>query len=642
MLATLPFLRTLTYGFVFDDVAGIVQNLALHGWGAPARALALWHHELVNYRPIRFVSLAVDWNLGSGAPWLFHATNVALHAACAALLCAVALRLRLPRATALAAAAVFAVLPAHVGTVAYVSARKDLLVTAFYLAAVLLFLSYRERGGWWRAAAVVAVGALAALCKESAVTLPVALLLADVWCAARDGSARPWRAALRARTAFWALWAALTLAFVVYALWIRPGTAVPRQQWGAVFVNLGTALHVLAVALAQLALPWRSVPDWWGTIAVGAGWSARSVVGAALALSLVAAAWRARRRQPAVLLGVWFLLLSWIPTSGILPITEVFAEHYLYLPSCGFCLALGGLAASGLRRVTSAALARGAALVALAGLAVWAALLSGAWANETTVWESSLRANPRSFRAATNLAGLYQSAGRGPQARDLARRAVDLAPDSPLVAANLAGILLQQGDAAGAADIARQALQRFPTSEELQEILGMGLAARGELAAAAQVRARLAEQAPTARNLGMFGETLCQLGQLDQMQRAEDVLMRAVNADSTYGQAWTNLGLARYWLGKLAASETALRRAIALEPTDPDPYNNMAVVLLQEGRAREAAEYARRSVQLGRGLHPGFERALRTALGQAPAPGGPAPALAAAASRPASAPGDSQ
>jgi Flp pilus assembly protein TadD len=618
ILAVLVFLPTLRYGFVFDDNVFVEENAYIHDWGSIGEALAVWHQGPLNYRPVRYVSLALDWNLSGGRPWLFHLTNILLHAVCALLLARVVLAFGFADPVAWGTAFLFALHPIHASTVAYVSARKDLLVTAFYLATLLAFLSYRRHGGILRATAVVLAALLAAFSKETAVTLPLILLLSDLWLTPRrkgESGRHALARVLAERRWFYGGAMVLAVVYGIYKLAVWPATKVPSDQWLDMWTHLGTAFHVWARALGTMLLPVYTIADYQGMFRVGQGWDALSAVGLLATALLVAAAWASRRRVPAVTLGIAFLLVSWIPTSGLLPIAEVFAEHYLYLPSLGLCLALGGLAAAGARRAWNPGEAPGAlrwtVVAALIVLGGWTLVLENAWASPQRVWETTLRHNSASPRACSSLALIYQEQGRTTEARRLARQAARMAPRFERVQANYAGILYEQGDFDGAIAATDASLADLPDSYRLELVRAKALLARGDLDESIRAYRKVADLSPTPEHLGLLGETLSVGGHWDE---AREVLEQAVDAKPDYSQAWTNLGLVTFQLGDTLVAEQHLRRAIRIAPDDPDPHNNLAVLLYHTGRFEEAQREANESIRLGRPLHPEFEQALQKAL----------------------------
>ena len=181
-------------GFVYDDLWVIRDNPRVHTLADPVELVSapLWPttYRTNAYRPATTALFALDWAAGGGRPALFHATNVALHLLVVALVLALASRVLGPAAGGgLVAALWFAVQPVHVEAVANAVGLSELLAAAAYLGALLGYVADGEaaeagRHGRGRALLTVATLAAAAVAygaKESAITLPVTLALADLW-----------------------------------------------------------------------------------------------------------------------------------------------------------------------------------------------------------------------------------------------------------------------------------------------------------------------------------------------------------------------------------------------------------------------------------------------------------------------------
>jgi tetratricopeptide (TPR) repeat protein len=356
------------------------------------------------YRPLVFATFAIEAVASDAAPALFHLTNLTLHAAVACLLFAAASALGASRAAACAAALLFALHPVQSEAVLYVSGRTDVLASAFGLGALLLHA--RARG--WRGPAVGAGArwgaaicfALALGCKESAASLPLALVAGDRIFAGSDG--RPLRRDLLGLAPYLGVLAG-------YALWRwslqGEGLAIePLEELGP---RLRGALAALTSYAGLLLLPLdlhleRFVSD-------SPAW--RWLGGLALATLGLLAAWRAR---PAVRFWLAWAAVAYLPTSNLLPVYPglpagtVFApEHFLYLPSTGLAAAAVLAAEPRLpRRVAAIGLA--VVLAAFLGLLHQRA---SDWRDEETLYAHTLARSPASARIRLNLGNLYLARG---------------------------------------------------------------------------------------------------------------------------------------------------------------------------------------------------------------------------------------
>ena len=177
-LALVVFAQTVGFDFVnWDDDVNILENRGVTqlDWGA------IWTETVIgNYNPLSISTFAVEYALVGAKAWLYHLNNVLLHLVCVALVYALGRRLQLTPLAAGLLAALFAIHPMRVESVAWVTERKDVLFGAFYLGAMLIYERGRQRGrsGSWMWG-VGLLFALSLLAKIQAVSLPLTLICLD-------------------------------------------------------------------------------------------------------------------------------------------------------------------------------------------------------------------------------------------------------------------------------------------------------------------------------------------------------------------------------------------------------------------------------------------------------------------------------
>jgi len=355
--ATAAHASALWAGFIWLDHAHIEQGLAL----APAGEwFSLFSHGFAGtgfYRPLMATSLSLDAALG-GAPWLYHATSLAFHAAAAVLTLLAGQALGLSRRAAILAALLFAVHPATSLVANAIAFRSEAMITVALLSLVVL----HRRGNVLGAALAILLGALS---KETALVLgPLFVIALELFPGLGEAPQHPRN---------FRLLAAECAAFLV-ALGLRLQFA---PSWRASFVPLsfgdalGTRLASLAKSNARLVLPFDlTVCDAFPVTS----WSRpQALLGGALLAGLLYYAYH--RRGPALL-----LLLAMLPALEFVPIMRWWSPHYLYL---GLALATM-LAAEALERWGPWAFRSGAvAAVILAGISVFDGL---SYRNDQTFW----------------------------------------------------------------------------------------------------------------------------------------------------------------------------------------------------------------------------------------------------------------
>lgn len=405
--------------FQFDDYNVIVQNPAVQSWTALGEELGK------GLRPVLKATYALSWTLGGGEPLAFHAFNVLVHALNAILLYFIGLRLAarwrpgLENAVLLAAL-VFALHPVQTEAVTYASGRSSSLVASFYLGALLVYL----RGG--SAWASLALFALACGTKETALTLPAALLL----CELASGGRIDWRAVAKRQGAHWLL--ALALAGAAFAH-DRYGNfiAVAFSQRG-IAENLLSQVQGIGYLVSRLFAPHRLNID--PALPALFAWDAALAFQAAALGTLLLVGVYSLRKRPWIGFGVCWFFLQLAPTNSLMPRLDVANERQLYLALWGLALALSvQLATLPWPRLA----AGGAAAALLAVLAALGVPRQLDYRSEIALWEAAVREAPWNARAYNNLGYARAVAGDHPGAVREFRQALAFDPDDARARYNL-------------------------------------------------------------------------------------------------------------------------------------------------------------------------------------------------------------
>ena len=476
------FLPAVDNDFVdWDDIENFVNNPHYRGLAWPQLRWMWSSARLGHYIPVTWMTLGLDYVLWEMDPFGYHLTNVLLHAANAAVLYLIALRLlgaavptvgSTPRRIGSAfAALLFAIHPLRVESVAWVTERRDVLFGLFYLLAVLAYLRYCEakaagdkRGRWAYWGSVACCG-VALLSKSMAVSLPVILLLLDVYPLRRlGGGVRTWlaaprRAVLIEKAPF--ILMAGGAALVALTVLGSSGGLSPLAKVG-LRGRIAVSLYALAFYLWKLLVPLDLSPLYELPLRFNPIGPAFVISG--LTVLAVTALVVIQRRQWPALAAVWTAyVVILLPVLGIAHNgPQLAADRYTYLACIGWCLLVGGGLALGwprrhTYRVVVTALA--AVFVVTLGGLTWKQV--HVWRDTDTLWSHALAVSP-SARAYMNVGLMLARQGRLAEGVDHLREALRINPAFPDAYNAMGMVLAEQGRTKEAAEYLRLALRHQP------------------------------------------------------------------------------------------------------------------------------------------------------------------------------------
>ena len=550
-------------GFVhYDDPDYVSENAQVqHGlnwadltWAFKPNTTGLW-------QPLVWLSYMLDSQFGGVDPAAFHQTNLLLHIANVVLLFALLLRVTGVLWPSAFVAALFAVHPQHVESVAWVTERKDVMSTLFWLATALAYVWYANRPGLKRYGVVIALYTLGLMAKPMLVTLPVILLLLDYWPLRRlqvtgcglqvsDAEGRlPVRkseslisSALGARRLVLekAPLLALAAAFSVIAY-------IAEKHGGTVDVEgvYSPGVRLANAAVSYWVYIWKTI--WPVKLAVfyphpRASLPVWQVAASAFALLLATyAVIRARRKLPYVAVGWLWYLITLLPVIGLIQIGMcASADRYTYIPHIGLFVAAAWAGSDLLRR----ALKSGARKWVAATGCLLAVGIAAALATQTC----------RQVRYWRNDIALFT-------------RAVEAVPGNYLAQDNLGTALLDQGDTQAAMEHYREAIRVEPKYMHARRNLASTLVKEGRNDEAIEcLRAAAAEAVPN--NAGALTDLGTLYWQQSKLHEAEATLREAVRAAADYAPAHRALGVVLADQGRLDEAIAHLAEAVRLDPKD--------------------------------------------------------------------------
>jgi Tfp pilus assembly protein PilF len=478
VLTVAVYAQVASFGFINFDDSGYVRDNAhvLDGLTPEGVVWAFTTTSQANWHPLTWLSLQLDATLGGSSPRVYHTTNLVLHTACVLLLFLLFDRMTGSPWPSAFVAALFAVHPLHVESVAWVAERKDVLSTVFGLGACHAWLSALEHPGIKFRALTVAAYAASLLAKPMMVSLPILLLLLDVWPLRR---AEPLRRLVLEKASFFALAAGSCLV-----------TVVVQSQGGAVQSLTHYPLSARAGNAAVSYVRYLAKAIWPANLSIYypypyEGLRAWEVAGAVMLLAaLTYGCVRARHSAPYLLVGWLWYLVTLVPVIGIIQVgSQAMADRYTYVPLIGpFAMVAFGLADLIRRarpRAGRAAVALPAmALIVVAALAAAAWRQAGYWRDSVVLFERALAVTTENAMAHNSLAYALYDRGQVDRAVEECEKAVRIAPDMGDAQSNLVQGYLAQGRMEEAAARTREALRARPNDARTH--VNAGLIARME------------------------------------------------------------------------------------------------------------------------------------------------------------------
>jgi Tfp pilus assembly protein PilF len=573
-------------------------------WALTSTSLPYWH-------PLTRLSHLLDVQLFGMTAASPHVVNVVIHLVNTLLVWALFATMTRARWASFVVAAVFAVHPLHVESVAWIAERKDVLSTFFALCALLAYVAYVRTPSWARYATVAALVALALMTKPMVVTLPFAILLLDVWPLGRtsvtgaDGAVA-WSALVREKApliAMSVLVAAVTVAIEHGTIAMQHTATLPLTS------RIGDAIQAYVSYLGHAVWPSHLSAfyprDWTRSPAL---------VGVDLVILVVltVAVTARRTQQPYLFVGWLWFLLGLAPVVGFLQSGEqATADRFMYVPLIG----LTAMAVWGLADATRTLSARGPLLAsAAAAVVITCAVVAreqvSSWQTDVTLWAHAVAVTDENYLA-ENLLGLaLQERGDNANALGWYRAALrDVPPGEPDL---MALVHTNIGDALARTDQPRDAIAEYeaaltldPQLPQAESDLGSTLVTVGRPAEAiGHYQAALALQPGFAAAENGYGAALTLLGRTAE---AEEHYRAAVADDPTLAMAHTNLAMALASSGQTRNAVSELLVALKLEPNHAAWEFNVGALLMKQGLTEEATPHFTSALA----IDPTFERAQK-------------------------------
>ncbi len=579
ILTFLFYLPVLRHEFVaWDDQVFIFDNPQLKALN-PAFFHWMWTNtDTGNWIPLSWLSLALDYQIAGWSPWIYHLDNLILHTLNTMLVFFISLRIlqhsgknpdsvspKLESPTlgtppwALTAAALTSLLfglhPIHVESVAWAAERRDVLCAFFFLLSLIFYLKgyshpipgtpgSKENNSRKRKMAASLLFFIAALLsKAMAVTLPLVLLILDIW------PLRRFRQGLKKliaeKTTYFA--ASILVGGVTYLAQSRAGAMVAMVNLPLDF-RVMNAFHSIDFYLMKFILPVGLGPYY----PLASGYQAFSLVnvgGALIVISITFACWFFHSLQPFCLSAWFYFLITLAPVLGLLQIgLQASADRYTYLPSLGIFLLVSAALTYWLKTKLKTLALLGLVLSLALGLCTLHQL--SIWNNSIALWESTVSLFPDSPLPHANLARAYAIAGRADDALNEFEKASAYPPPDAHMHMEMGAVYISKNSV-------DEAIGEFRQSQGLY-----------------------GQNVPSELYLYLWFS----YERKDDQKNALDSIQKAIQVDPDFTEAYSDLGITYWNLKNFNEAEKAFQTACSLDPTHPDYLDSLGSFYFKTGR----------------------------------------------------------
>ena len=476
VLTWIVFGQTLWHDFInYDDPRYVYENTKItSGLSVSGIAWAFTHIHSMNWHPLTTISHMLDCQLYALRPGWHHFTNVLLHTIAVLLLFLALQQMTGAFWQSAFVAAVFAIHPLRVESVAWIAERKDVLSGVFFMLMLLAYVHYVRSPSVRRYLVVVFVLACGLMSKPMLVTLPFVLLLLDYWPLDRI------RGQLRRRMLEKIPLIALS-AISSVATFVAQKGAVGWTEQLPILERIDNAVVSYVLYIWQMLWPLRLAvfyPHPENRLPL---WEIICSLLFLISISVVAIA--LRKQRPYLITGWFWYLGMLVPVIGLVQVGwQGRADRYTYLPQIGLYIAVTWAAAdlTALWRHRRAIVSTAATLaVGLLSLRAWAQ--TSYWRDSETLFKHALAVTTNNDVAENNLGIVYLQQAKLDKAISLLQAAVNLRPDNTPAHENLAKALLQKGEVADALIHYQKLLELQPNNIEVHNIVGTVLIQHGRI-----------------------------------------------------------------------------------------------------------------------------------------------------------------
>ncbi|MGP8021123.1 MAG: tetratricopeptide repeat protein, partial [Limisphaerales bacterium] len=585
--------QTLGFEFVnYDDNfyvyenPEVIQGLSLKGIG-----WALTHSVAANWHPLTVMSHMLDCQLYGLHAGGHHLTSLLLHAATAILLFLVLREMTGALWRSAFVAAVFAIHPLRVESVAWVSERKDVLSGLFFMLTLGAYVRYvRRPPSWGRYLTVLFLFALGLMCKPMLVTMPFVLLLLDYWPLNRFGAAANGYAISRKLIIE-------KIPFIVFSIAICVVTVLVQQpdKEISLFLRVSNTLVSCVAYCGQMFYPVGLAllyPFPINGVPVG-----EVILALLLLVAVTVIAFCGRQKRPYFLMGwLWYLGML-VPVIGLVQVgSQARADRYTYLPQIGLYILLTWTVIELTASWRSRRWVLGVgAMTVLAVLITCASAQTAYWCDSESLWTHTLACTPDNSTAHNKLGNAFLKQGRMEEAMVHYQQALAISPDEETYD-NLGYVYLQQGKTGDATVQFQKALEINPNYTEAYYNLGNALLQQGNVEEAVACYQKALKINPDdAKVYNNLGSIFRQQGRPEE---AIAQVQKALEINPNYAEVHNNLGVVFTQQGRREEAISQFQKALTIEPDYAEAHYNLGNALFQQGNVEEAIAQFQKALEI--------------------------------------------
>ena len=613
VITLVSYLNCVNNQFVFDDFHLISKNPTIRGIDKIPLLLGMGEKR-VSYRPIRAISYAVDFSLNRKFwryfgrherhnkglnPFGYHISNLVYHMVASFLVFLVVFRLAANRRVAFLAAALFALHPVHTDSVTYLSGRRDILFTLFYLAGFYFFLCYRRR----RKSAFIIASFLAYLLslgsKEMAVTLPAVFLCYDLvenfpgktnkinFAYFKELFSAFKKVFLQSRYLYSLLFIG-ALAYSYYKIFIKSPSNQSVYYGDSMLTTFLTVGKILFHYIWLLLYPIRLNADYsYNAFPLSSSFFEPATLFPFILLGVIGyAVLRLLINHKMLAFGVIWFFVTLLPVCHIFPHHELLAEHYLYLPSFGFCLIVAFLVNSFLKRGKHDYLIYSSFIIVLLSFSIRIVDRNRDWRDELTLWEKTVKTSSQCARAHNNLGYTYVKKDMLDKGILAYEKALAIRPAYEKVHCNLGSAYRKKGELDKAILKYKEAIALKPRYAKAHHKLGNAYSKKGMLDKAILAYKKVLTITPNNAKVHYnLGNAYHKKGEFNKAisEYKQALLIKPIDADVHH-----NLGLTYNNKGMLDEAIIEYKKALSIKSYFADAHYNLGNVYIKKGMLDEA------------------------------------------------------